>query len=190
MPDRLRVLLDRIDAYNREDPASRELAYAQRLTDWVLRLNPHASEALRIAARGQHIRRWTIPRERYPRGRQGYLKWRETLKTFHAQTVGELMRQAGYPEPEIERVQGLMSKRGLPSDPDTQILEDALCLLFLETQLADLRKKEPDEKMREILRKTWAKMSPRAREQALALPLGAEERTLLQQALGQEGTAR
>lgn len=199
MTPRLRDLLDRIDACNREDPHTepvggvpqpRELAYAQRLTDWVLRLHPEASEALRIAARGQHIRRWTIPRERYPRDRQGYLKWRETLKTFHAQQVGELMRQAGYPEDEVERVRRLMSKRALPSDPETQTLEDALCLVFLDTQFSDLRKKEPEEKMREILRKTWQKMSPRARETALTLPLGREERALLQQALGQKGAGR
>jgi hypothetical protein len=190
--DRLSTLLARLDALNSEDPNTeivegrpvpRELAYAQRLTDWVLRLRPDASEALRIAARGQHVQRWTIPRERYPRTRQGYLKWRETLKAFHMDTVSRLMREAGYPETEIERVRVIMSKRRLADDPDTQALEDALCLVFLETQFADLRRKEPPETMAQILRKTWRKMSPQARAAARQLALGEEEKKLLNEAL-------
>jgi hypothetical protein len=191
---RLQRVLDRIDRLNREDPNTepvggvarpRELAYAERLTGWVLRLDPNPSEALRIAARGQHVQRWTIPRDRYERTRRGYLRWRETLKTFHAETVGGLMRGEGYPEEEIARVRRLMSKRELGTDPETQTLEDALCLVFLETQFADLRRKEPEDKMVEILRKTWQKMSPRARTEALALPFGNEERQVLGRALNQ-----
>ena len=190
--DRLARVLDRLDQLNREDPNTetvggaaipRELLYAQRLADWVLRLDPGASEALRIAARGQHVRRWTIPRERYPLGRASYLKWRETLKAYHADTVAAVMREAGYADEAIARVRLIMGKRKLGEDPDTQTLEDALCLVFLETQFADLRHKTPDEKMREILQKTWAKMSERARSEALRLPLGEEERRLLTEAL-------
>ena len=190
--DRLTRVLDRIDQLNREDPTTeradgvavpRELLYAQRVTAWVLRLNPRASEALRIAARGQHVRRWTIPRERYPRGRAGYLKWRETLKAFHARTVEGLMREVGYPEDAAQQVQRIMSKRSLADDPETQTLEDALCLVFLETQYADLRKKTPEEKMKEVLQKTWKKMSERARSETLRLPLGEGERRLLTEAL-------
>ncbi|MBI3331096.1 MAG: DUF4202 domain-containing protein [Candidatus Omnitrophica bacterium] len=190
--ERLAQVLDRIDQLNGEDPTTeraggvavpRELLYAQRVTGWVLRLNPDASEALRVAARGQHVRRWTIPRERYPRGRAGYLKWRETLKAFHALTVAGLMREAGYAEEAVQRVQRIMGKRDLADDPDTQTLEDALCLVFLETQYAELRTKTPDETMRGVLRKTWQKMSARARAEALQLPLGEEERRLLAEAL-------
>ena len=188
----LQRVLELIDRLNREDPNTdlvggaarpRELVYAERLSAWVQRLNPHASEALQIAARGQHIQRWTIPRSRYPMTRQGYLRWRETLKTFHAQTVGTLMRQAGYTEGDIARVQLIISKRRLTDDADTQTLEDALCLVFLETQFTDLKHKTSDDKMRELIRKTWAKMSERGRSAAMQLPLGNEERTFLADAL-------
>ena len=191
--ERLARVLERIDQLNQEDPRTeraggavvpRELLYAQRVTEWVRRLNPRPSEALQIAARGQHIRRWTIPRERYPLGRAGYLKWRETLKAFHARTVAGLMREAGYPEEAIRQVQRIMGKRHLADDADAQTLEDALCLVFLATQYADLRRKAPEETMREVLRKTWGKMSPLARSEALKLPLGEEEGALLRRALG------
>ncbi len=190
--ERLAALLARIDACNREDPTPelvdgipqpRELVYAQRLTDWVVRLNPQASEALRIAARGQHICRWTIARQQYETGRRGYLRWRETLKAFHADKVAALMREVGYPEEMIARVRALMSKRQLSHDPDTQTLEDALCLVFLETQFADLRHKTLEEKMREIVRKTWVKMSEQGRSAALALNLSAEDQAFLVQAI-------
>jgi hypothetical protein len=190
--ERFQRLMNRIDRLNREDPNTVivdgkpvpwELLYSQRLTDWVLRLNPQAPEELRIAARGQHVRRWTIPREQYPRNRQGYLRWRETLKAFHIDTVASLMREEGYPPESIERVRRLMSKHSIKEDAQAQALEDALCLVFLETQFADLRAKEPEDKMVEILRKTWAKMGARARDEALKLPLGESERRLLERAL-------
>ena len=190
--ERFQILIQRIDQLNGADPNQeliegvlrpRELVYAERLTDWVLRLNSQASEALRIAARGQHVQRWTIPRDRYPMNRQGYLRWRETLKAFHAQTVGELMREVGYSEEIIQRVQRIMGKRHLEDDAETQTLEDALCLVFLETQFAELKQKTPDEKMREIVRKTWKKMSARARQLALALPLDAAEKQWLAETL-------
>jgi len=176
-------LIERIDQLNSQDPNTelvaglprpRELVYSQRLTDWVLRLNPRASEALRIAARGQHIRRWTIPRDRYERNRRGYLRWRETLKAFHAEQVASLMREAGCSEEEIERVSRLIRKKDLPADPEVQTLEDALCLVFLETQFGELQRKTPDEKMREIVVKTWKKMSEQGRAEALKLALPAE----------------
>ena len=191
-PDRLRQLLERIDQLNREDPNTelveeipqpRELLYAQRLSEWVKRLDPNPSEALQIAARAQHIQRWTIPRDRYERNRQGYLRWRETLKAFHIDTTARLMREAGYAEEMIAQVSRLMSKRHLKEDVDTQTLEDALCLVFLETQLAELREKTPDEKMRDILRKTWQKVSERGRTVALQLPWSDEDRAWLQQAI-------
>ena len=187
-PDRLQRVLARIDQLNSEDPNTelvagiprpRELAYSQRLTEWVLRLDPNASETLRIAARGQHVQRWSVPREQYERSRRGYLRWREVLKAFHAKTVTEIMQQEGCSEEMIQRVRMTILKKSLGTDPDSQTIEDALCLVFLETQFADLRRKEPEEKMLEILRKTWQKMSERAREEALRLPLAPEDRAFL-----------
>lgn len=189
----LEQLLSKVDELNSQDPNQemvdgvaqpRELVYSKRLTAWVLRLNPQASEALRIAARGQHVCRWTIPRNRYEMNRRGYLRWRETLKAFHADTVARLMRETGYSEEMIEQVRRIISKRHLGEDPDTQTLEDALCLVFLETQFADLRKKTPDDKMIEVLRKSWAKMSARAKEEVRRLPLQEEDKVFLQQAVG------
>ena len=182
--ERFQRLIARIDQLNSEDPNTelvngiahpRELLYAQRLGEWVMRLKPDASEALRIAARGQHVQRWMIPRTRYPMNRQGYLRWRETLKAFHVQKVAELMREVGYPQEQIARVQEIMGKRHLQDDLNTQTLEDALCLVFLETQFADLKQKTPDDKMKEIVRKTWKKMSEQGRRAALQLPLRDEE---------------
>ena len=190
--DRLTQVLDRIDRLNGEDPSTeivegvqqpRELVYSKRLTAWVLRLNPQASEELRIAARGQHVRRWTIPRDRFEMNRRGYLRWRETLKTFHVDTVAGLMREVGYPDEAVQRVREIMGKRQIQNDPDTQTLEDALCLVFLETQFADLRKKTADDKMQEILRKTWKKVSAQGRAEALKLPLSEDDRVFIQQAL-------
>lgn len=187
-PDRLQRVLARIDQLNSEDPNTelvdglprpRELVYSQRLTDWVLRLDPNASETLRIAARGQHVQRWTVPRERYERNRRGYLRWREVLKAFHAKTVTEIMQQEGCPEEMVQRVRMTILKKSLATDPEAQTIEDALCLVFLETQFADLRRKEPEEKMLEILRKTWQKMSVRAREEALRLSLAPDDRAFL-----------
>ena len=190
---RLEQVLARIDALNAQDPTQesvggtatpRELAYAQRLTEWVLRLKPDASAALRIAARGQHVQRWTIPRSRYPMDRRGYLRWRETLKTFHADTVAGLMGDAGYPDEAIAQVRRLITKKDLGRDPETQALEDALCLIFFEAQFADLRRKAAPGTMDDALRKMWRKMSPQARALALELPLAEAERRCLRHAVG------
>jgi hypothetical protein len=190
--ERFNKLIELIDQLNSQDPNQelveglsrpRELVYSQRLTDWVLQLRPEASEALRIAARGQHIQRWTIPRDRYERNRQGYLRWRETLKAFHAEQVAALMRDAGYAKDMIERVSSLILKRNLSTDAEAQTLEDALCLLFLKTQFAELKQKTPDDKMKEIVQKTWKKMSKPAQAVVLQLPLGAAEKQWLAQVL-------
>ena len=189
---RLATVLDSLDRLNRADPNTdsdgasahpREGLYAQRLSAWVKKLRPDASEALQIAARGQHVQRWTIPRQRYEMNRQGYLRWRETLKAFHIETVAAIMREAGYGEPEIARVGRIMNKRHLAEEPESQTLEDALCLVFLEFQFADLRKKTEDGKMREIVRKTWAKMSEQGRKEALDLPLSQDDKNFLREAL-------
>jgi hypothetical protein len=181
---RFQEAIIRIDAANAADPRGIELPYAQRLSAWVERLAPNASEELRLAARAQHICRWMIPRESYPSGRIGYLKWREDLKQFHAQKAGEVLRGVGYEDTIVARAQDLIRKRNFPRDPEGRVLEDALCLVFLETQLAETTAKTGDEKMTGILQKTWRKMTPQAQKIALTLPMGEQCRALIRDALG------
>jgi hypothetical protein len=180
---RLENVLAQIDAYNAKDPHHREKPYSEKLSGWVLRLNPSPSDALRIAARGQHIGRWTIPRETYPMDRGGYLRWREELKRFHAKTVGEIMAKEGYAELEIEPVRQIILKKNFQANPDAQTVEDALCLVFLESQFEELRQKTPNPKMIDIIQKTWKKMSAKGREVALAMKLPPEHLALIRQAL-------
>lgn len=161
----------------------RELLYATRLTNALLQLNPQAPEPLRLAARCQHLARWTIPRNSYPMTRPGYLQWRNDLKSFHANKALSVLRQVGYPEDIINRVQFLVTKQGLPLDPDAQTLEDALCLVFLQFQLDDLARKTPEPKILNALRKSWQKMSPTARNLALQLNLSPTSQSLLHRAL-------
>jgi hypothetical protein len=190
---RFESALRRFDEENSRDPNSyaqdgvqtpRELVYARWLSDWVLRLSPDASEALRLAARSAHLCRWVISRNSYPQTRAGYLRWRQELKSFHARKVGEILRELAYPEDVVTRVQALVSKSTFPSDPESQVLEDALCLVFLEHQFGDLARKSTDEKMINALRKSWKKMSPAAQAIAKSLPYSQHEKVLLDRALG------
>jgi hypothetical protein len=184
--------LRRFDEENAHDPNlllvegveyPQELLYAERLTAWVLRLNPEASEHLLLAARSQHICRWTIPRNTYEMTRAGYLRWRTDLKQFHAGKSAEILREVGYDEETITRVRDLNLKKQLGRDPDCQVLEDALCLVTLQYQLADLVAKTEPAKMIEILQKTWKKMSKVARGHALTLPFSETEKRLVEKAL-------
>ena len=189
---RFEAALRRFEEENSHDPNletvngishPRELLYAQRLTDWVLRLCPAASEELRLAARGQHICRWEIPRQSYPMTRAGYLQWRAALKKFHAQKTGDLLREAGYPEDVLRRVQDLNLKKHFPDDPEARVLEDALCLVFLEFQFGDLAAKTAADKTINALQKSWQKMTEAARVEALKLNYGKREKALLERAL-------
>lgn len=191
-PQKFSAALRRFDAENSRDPnletvadaaQPRELLYAQRLTDWVLRLAPDASEALRLAARCQHLCRWESPRENYPMTRAGYLKWRADLKKFHAEKSGAILRETGYDEATIQRVQDLNLKKHFPADPDARVLEDALCLVFLEFQLAGLAAKTDAAKTINALQKSWGKMTEAARAEALKLNYGEREKALLDRAL-------
>src|SRR5690348_12626611 len=155
--------LRRFDQENAKDPnletsngrqVPREAVYAERLSAWVTRLQPDASEALRLAARSAHLCRWMIPRDSFPPDRSGYLRWRQELKKFHAVKVGEILREVGYEEPVVSRVQGLVSKSLFPANPDSRVLEDALCLVFLQWQFADLAGKSSQEKMINAVQKT------------------------------------
>jgi hypothetical protein len=191
-PQRFATALRRFDEENARDPHveqaegvahPRELLYAQWLTDWVLKLSPQASEELRLAARCQHLCRWMVPRDSYPMTRAGYLKWREGLKHFHAEKAGEILREVGYPETAIVRVQSLNLKKDFPRDAEGRVLEDALCLVFLEHQFSDLASKTDQGKMINALQKAWNKMTPLGQAEALKLSYTPEERALLEKAL-------
>ncbi len=190
--ERFRAAIERVDRANSEDPNKevhegkkhpKELLYARRMTNWLERLEPDASEPLRLAARCQHICRWTIPRSDYPMDRGGYLLWRATLARFHAEKAGEILRGVGYDEATIVRVQSLLRKEHLKKNPDTQTLEDVICLVFLENYFSDFAKQHEEEKLITILRKTWRKMSPRGHKAALQLDLSPADRALLEKAL-------
>lgn len=192
-PARFEAAIRRFDEENARDPnllptdrgpLPRELVYAHWLTGWVLKLRPGASEELRLAARCQHICRWMIPRASYPMTRAGYLQWRAELKKFHAQKAGEILREAGYGEDVIHRVQALNLKHDFPNDVEGRVLEDALCLVFLEHQFADLAGKTAEDKVITALQKSWQKMTPAAHAEALKLSFAAREKALLARALG------
>jgi hypothetical protein len=190
--ERFRAAIERIDAANADDPhrvshdgreIAAEVLYARRMTAWLERLYPDASEQLRLAVRAQHIRRWEIPRDTYPMDRAGYHRWRTALYTFHADTAERILREVGYDDATIARVRSLLRKERLKSDPETQALEDVACLVFLESYFAEFAAKHDDEKLITILRRTWAKMSPKARDAALALKLEPRARALIENAL-------
>jgi hypothetical protein len=189
--DRFAAAIAAIDAANADDPTTivvdgeerpKELAHAALATEWVRRLDPAASEAQLLAARAHHLRRWTVPRVSYPEGRAGYLRWRSELKKQHAEQVGTILRSVGYGDDLIERVQQIVRKEGLRSDPATQTHEDALCLVFLETQFAQLVDRLGDERSVEVVRKTVAKMSERGVEAAGTLNYGPRCADVLQRA--------
>lgn len=189
---RFRAAIDRFDAANAADPnmtivdgvpQPKELIYARRMTEWLNRLEPNASEPVRLAARCQHLLRWSIPRDAYPMDRAGYLKWRTTLYDFHADRAAEILRDVGYDDATIARVRSLMRKEKLKADPEMQLLEDVICLVFLEHYFAEFAADHDDEKLLRILRRTWAKMSPRGQEAALGLRLPERERKLIETAL-------
>jgi hypothetical protein len=152
------------------------------MTATLARIVPDASEHLRIAARGQHIERWTSPRKSYPEGRVGYLSWRNELKEFHARRLGEIM-VSGYGGDDIARVRSLVRKERLKSDREAQLLEDVACLVFLEHYLSEFSRKTDQEKLARILAKTWKKMSPLGHEHALKLAFEPEITALLQQVI-------
>ena len=169
-PERFTKAIALFDAANAQDPnldegEPKELRYARRMTDMIGRFAPEASEVAQLAVRAQHIQRWTVPRSNYPLGKPGYFAWRTGLYQFHAQTAGELMRQAGYDDATIEQVMVAVGKVGLKTNSDTQLLEDVSCLVFIEHYMLGFAGQQADyteEKWLGIIRKTWKKMSPAA----------------------------
>jgi hypothetical protein len=190
--DRLAAALAAIDAANADDPnvitvdgveRPKELAHAELMTRWIRTLDPDCSEEQIVAARAHHLRRWTIPRASYPDGRAGYLRWRTALKRQHGDDVGAILRGAGYDDESVARVQAIVTKRGLGQDHAVQVHEDALCLVFLETQLDELASRMGDDKTVDILQKTAKKMSPAGLEAARGLQFSPPASALLERAL-------
>ena len=190
--DRFRRAVERFDAANGEDPnreladgaeQPKELVYARRMTARLDRFRPDAPEAVRLAARSQHIRRWTIPRADYPAGREGYRRWRTDLGRFHADTAAAILRDVGYGDDVVARVGSLLRKERLKADPDVQLLEDVICLVFVEHYLAGFAPKHDEETLAGVLRKTWRKMSEDGRRAALALDLPENVRSVVERAV-------
>ena len=164
-------------------PQPKELVYAGRMTASLARFVPDASEAVQLAARCQHIQRWTISRSTYPDGRDGYRAWRTDLARFHADTAGAILREVGYDAATIGRVQSLLRKERLKADPEVQLLEDVICLVFLQYYVAAFAAQHAESKVADILRKTWRKMSEKGRQAAFELDLPDDLRALIARAI-------
>lgn len=180
------------DDANAEDPflervegedLPKELVYGRRMSGWLGRFAPDAPESVKLAARAQHIRRWEVPRDTYPEGRAGYLKWRTDLHKRHADIAATILQDVGYDDETIGRVRTLLRKRGLKTDPDVQLMEDVICLVFLEHYFHDFAQKHDEEKLISIVQKTWKKMTEKAHEAALQLDYAQEDLAVIQKAL-------
>ncbi|WP_346797588.1 DUF4202 domain-containing protein [Halomonas sp. Bachu 37] len=185
-----------IDALHAEDPRTtvtadgtpmpQELAYAQRMSGWLDKVHDAPDDVLRLAVRAQHLQRWKVPREQYPEGRVGYLTWRRDQGAQGGDTTARLMREAGYRDEDAERAATIIRKKGLGRDADVQALEDCACLVFLENYFADFSRKIEHDHLVRIVQMTWRKMSPRAHELALGLPMSESSAALVKEALGAE----
>lgn len=172
---------DLIDQANSEDPNTvtaadnkewpKELLYSHYMSDMLQRFAPETDEVMKLAIHAQHIQRWKSARSDYPMDRKGYHQWRTALYTFHANTLAELMAQAGYDEASLERVKLAVGKKALKSNPDTQLVEDIAALVFIEHYMLAFATKHPEydeAKWIDIIRKTWRKMSEPAQQFALS----------------------
>ena len=191
--NRCHRVMDALDQRHRQDPRTltttegqtlpKEFWHAQQMSAWLDRLTSTPSEALQIAVRGQHTERWVEPRDAYPAGREGYLKWRRDQGIRAADITAELAEEAGYDAQEVERIRQLVRKQGFRHDPEAQTVEDCACLVFLENYFADFSETVDRDHMIRIVRKTWGKMSDQARELALTLQLPENARQLVDAAL-------
>ena len=184
--------IDAFDSANSKDPnfievngleKPYELIYANWLYEWVMKLSPNASEELQLAAKCQHIKRWEIPRSKYPEGLKGYTKWKKELAEYHAEEASKILKEIEYGDTVVERVKSINLKKNIKTDSDVQTMEDALCLVTLQYQIEGFSLKHDDEKMIGIIQKTWAKMSDRAREEALKLSFSERVLSLIKKAI-------
>jgi hypothetical protein len=186
--ERLERAFITFDAYNSNDPHiekfegedhPKELLYARRMTERLNKYKSDVAEYIQLAARCQHIGRWEIPRSTYPMDKKGYLQWRNTLKAHHAKIADQILSSSGYDGETIEKVKSLLLKKELQTNADTQLLEDVICLVFVEHYLEDFAGQHDDEKVVDILKKTLRKMTPRAIEEAGKIPVSDRVGTLL-----------
>jgi len=193
MTDAITVARAAIDAAHANDPhrsadgRPAELVYGERVESWLERVVDDPSPALRLAARCQHLERWTVPRTTYPMDRAGYMRWRTGLYQPQAERARELILGAGVDAAIAERVAFLVAKKDLKSDPESQALEDAVCLVFLEHEIqgfATSHAEYPEAKFMDIIAKTWRKMSERGRSLALGIPLPDALAALVRAAIG------
>ena len=191
-PDRFRLATASFDAYHEKDPNMdsengevfpKELLYAKRLTDRLMQYAPDADEPVKLAARCQHIGRWEIPRDKYPMDKKGYLQWRNEEKIHHARIAERILSDCGYDAEAIAKVKMLLLKKELFTNADTQLLEDVVCLVFVEFYLEEFTAKHDDEKVIDILRKTMKKMSARGKEQVNSLNVSPKIRSLIERAV-------
>ena len=191
-PTRFETAIALIDKANSEDintyevagiNYSKELLYSQRMTRKLLQFEPNASKALQIAARAQHICRWKIARDEYPMDRVGYLKWRETLKKMHGDLTADILKQVGYDDQFADRVKAIILKKLIKKNEESQTLEDTICLVFLDYYFEEFAAKHNDEKIIDILKKTWVKMSDKGHETALKLSFSEKSLALVKQAI-------
>ena len=189
---RFRRAIEEFDRANADDPnfervsgtlQAKELVYSQRMTATLDEFEPTAPEVVRLAARCQHIRRWTVPRSTYPEGRDGYRRWRSDLAQFHAETAADILTGVGYDADTVQRVQVLLRKERLKVDAEVQLLEDVACLVFLTYYLPAFVEQHEELKVIEVLRKTWRKMSTRGQSVALELDLPDDLRSLVGSAI-------
>ncbi|APE30653.1 hypothetical protein BOX17_06610 [Halomonas aestuarii] len=192
-PSPFAATLVALDALHAEDPrrvtvageaVPQELWHAERMSAWLEQLVEAPDELVRLAVRGQHLQRWQVPRTDYPEGRVGYLTWRRDQGQRAGETTAALMREAGYGDAPAERVATMIRKQGLGRDEGVQAVEDCACLVFLENYFGDFSRQVDHDHLIRIVQKTWRKMSPRAHALALELPMTAEARALVEEALG------
>ena len=192
MTTKFRKAIQLFDAANTKDPFEenvdgikhpKELLYAQRMSEQLNTFEPNACESVQLAVRCQHICRWEIPRDSYEMNRIGYLTWRKDLYKFHAKKAGEILSEVGYESEAIEKVAFLLQKKQLKKNEDTQLLEDVICLVFLNYYFEKFSKKYSEEKLLDIVQKTWAKMSEKGHDFALQLVFSAGTSQLIKKAL-------
>jgi len=190
-PERFKKAMEQFDAYNANDPHQeefngtrypKELLYGRRMSERLVLFAPEAPEYLRLAARCQHIGRWEIPRDSYPMDRAGYLKWRSTLKVHHTKIASEILKNCMYDDSVIEKVNFLLLKKELNRNVDTQLLEDVICLVFIQYYLDEFAAKHEPEKVVSILAKTMKKMSPKAISEVAKIPISEEIKRLIREA--------
>ncbi|NQY67324.1 MAG: DUF4202 domain-containing protein [Flavobacteriales bacterium] len=192
MSKSIKVAITEFDRINSNDPKKEvvdgtevpfELAFSDRLTSWVNRLTSTPSDALQLACRCQHIERWTKPRDTYPMNKTGYLKWRSDLKSFHTERSSEVLESLGFELKTIEALKIINQKKAIKLNSDAQIMEDALCLEFLDHQLEKFAAKYPEEKIIVILKKSWKKMSEDGRAIALKISFTEADLELVKKAI-------